>query len=184
MKKMKSWEKRLRRSIPDIILVFNDPVFALIFALAFVTFVDALSIADDWDGYRRMAMNAPVSAWRLHFLLDHNFSILLISGALAIASLTLLCINMRLLSPNRTLPEDAVQSAQIIMEENPEFSDILESLIQEATEMDDGNILAEKNQEIKNFLRLKERLGIEEEELTKLREEIIREAMKLRSKSK
>lgn len=70
------------------------------------------------------------------------------------------------------LPETYRKVAQELLKDHPEFAGILDHLIQDSIMSDDGGRLAEKLEEINNFLSLKEQLASKKKKITEWEQEI------------
>lgn len=183
MKPLKPWQKWIMRSTSDWLRTAITFLFALIAAGSFSTIItihmfpiDTLSAKDlIWvtkrahDGdvlYKIMLSECPL------WWLIPSF----------ILSLFIMCRCFALTVRSDELSEVCVKKAQDIFKNNPEFTDILNRLIQDAVLTDDGRKLAEKIQMIREIIRLKERLACKWICVASLEDEIAKKEMELRVK--
>ena len=153
MKKLTPFQKKVARWYVRLPKIMGDIIFSSFIPLMILACVFGLLGLADWKGQR--------------------VNMLITSGSLLVFSIVLPYLVLAAAQWRWQLPEICQKDAEALVKEHPEFSDILGPLIQESVVSDDRRKLAEKLDEINNFLSLKEKLVSKREYLKELQKEIL-----------
>lgn len=174
MKSLKPWQKWVLRLINEPVRSITCGVLFLIMAISWsLTLMIAAGPSEFW----RLAKQAAAGDLIVRIMLSHYSPYWLIP--LSILSLFLFFKFLNLMDKKDLLPEVSAQKVQAFIKDNPEFTDILVPLVQDAIVTDDGRRLAEKIRKIRDLLRLKERLAYRRANLADLENEIAKQEKEL-----